>query len=198
MLMLAVVVLLGAGGWYLAHPGIAGREAAAGRNGAASPPQRLAPAPRAVWHPLRPASAQAFDPYGDGQGDNSQLARLAIDHDPATAWHTEWYATPRFGNLKPGTGLLLDMGRVVTLARARIRLGNAPGARFQLRAGLGPGSLAGLPVRAREAGARGWVSIRLSQPVHARYVLIWFTRLPPDPSGTFQASVFDIRLQGRP
>jgi hypothetical protein len=197
-LMLAVVVLLGAGGWYLAHHGAAGREAAAGRNGAASPAQRFAPAPRAVWHPLQPASAQAFDPYGDGQGDNSQLAPLAIDHDAATAWHTEWYTTPRFGNLKPGTGLLLDMGRVVIIARARIRLGNAPGARFQLRAGLGPASLAGLPVRARETRVRGWVSIRLSRPVHARYVLIWFTRLPPDPSGTFQASVFDIRLQGRP
>jgi hypothetical protein len=197
MLMLAVVVLLGGGGWYLAHHGIAGREAAAGRNGAANPPQRIAPVPRAVWHPLRPASAQAFDPYGDGQGDNSQLASLAIDHDPATAWHTEWYTTPRFGNLKPGTGLLLNMGRVVIIARVRLRLGNAPGARFQLRAGLGPASLASLPVRAREARARGWVSIRLSRPVHARYVLIWFTRLPPDPSGTFQASVFDIGLQGR-
>ena len=109
MLMLAVVVLLGGGGWYLAHHGIAGREAGAGRNGAANPPQRSAPAPRVVWHPLQPASAQAFDPYGGGQGDNSQLAPLAIDHDPATAWHTEWYTTPRFGNLKPGTGLLLNM-----------------------------------------------------------------------------------------
>lgn len=197
MLMLAVVVLLGAGGWYLAHHGIAGREAAAGRSGAANPPQRIAPAPRAVWHPLRPASAQAFDPYGDGQGGNSQLAPLAIDHDPATAWHTEWYTTPRFGNLKPGTGLLLNMGRDVIIARVRLRLGNAPGARFQLRAGLGPASLASLPVRAREARARGWVSIQLSRPVHARYVLIWFTRLPPDPAGTFQASVFDIGLQGR-
>jgi eukaryotic-like serine/threonine-protein kinase len=136
MLMLATVVLLGAGGWYLAHHGIAGREAAAGRNGAANPPQRFAPAPRAAWHPLQPASAQAFDPYGGGQGDNSQLAPLAIDHDPATAWHTDWYTTPRLGNLKPGTGLLLNMGRVVIIARARIRLGDAARARFQLRAGL--------------------------------------------------------------
>src|SRR5689334_7176869 len=87
MLMLATVVLLGAGGWYLAHHEIAGRDAGPGRNGAANPPQRLAPTPRAVWHPLQPASVQAFDPYGDGQGDNSQLAPLAIDHDPATAWH---------------------------------------------------------------------------------------------------------------
>jgi hypothetical protein len=198
MLMLAVVVLLGAGGWYLAHRGIAGRPAGPGRNGATHPAHRVTARPPAAWQPLQPASAQAFDPYGDRQGDSSQLASLAIDHDLATAWHTDWYTTARFGNLKPGTGLLLNLGRVVTVARARIRLGNTPGASFELRGGLGPASLAGLPVLARETGPGGWVSIRFSRPVHARYLLIWFTRLPPDPSGTFQASVFDVSLQGRP
>jgi hypothetical protein len=54
------------------------------------------------------------------------------------------------------------------------------------------------PVLARETGAGGWVSIRLSTPMHARYVVIWFTRLPPDHPGTFQASVFDVSLQGWP
>jgi hypothetical protein len=28
-------------------------------------------------------------------------------------------------------------------------------------------------------------------------VLIWFTRLPADSSGTFQASVYDVSLKGR-
>jgi hypothetical protein len=199
MVMLAVVVLLGAGGWYLAHHGIAGRSAGLGRTEAAHPARRVAaPPPRAAWRSVQPAGAQAFDPYGDGQGDNSQLASLAIDHNLSTAWHTDWYTTPRFGNLKPGTGLLLTMGRVVTVACARIRLGTTAGASFELRGGVGPASLADLPVLAREGGAGGWVSIRFSRPVRARYLLIWFTSLPPDPSGTFQASVFDIRLQHRP
>jgi len=38
------------------------------------------------------------------------------------------------------------------------------------------------------------VAGRLSAPAHARYVVIWFTRLPADSSGTFQVSVFDVRL----
>jgi hypothetical protein len=25
-------------------------------------------------------------------------------------WHADWYTTARFGNLYPGTGLLVDMG----------------------------------------------------------------------------------------
>jgi hypothetical protein len=39
--------------------------------------------------------------------------------------------------------------------------------------------------------------LRLTTPAHGRYVLIWFTRLPPDPAGTFQASVHNVRLEGR-
>jgi hypothetical protein len=39
--------------------------------------------------------------------------------------------------------------------------------------------------------------MRLATPAHGRYVLIWFTRLPPDPAGTFQASVYNLRLEGR-
>ena len=142
----------------------------------------------------RPLGAQAFDPYGPG--DNDQLAPLAIDHSLTTAWQTDWYASPAFGNLQPGSGLMLDLGRTVTITGAQVLLGAPRGADFQLRAGMSAGSLADLPVLARESGAGGWVRIRLSAPVHARYVVIWFTRLPADSSGTFQVSVFDVRLEG--
>jgi hypothetical protein len=39
---------------------------------------------------------------------------------------------------------------------------------------------------ASAASAGGRVRLRLATPAHGRYVLIWFTRLPPDPAGTFQ------------
>jgi hypothetical protein len=44
----------------------------------------------------------------------------------------------------------------------------------------------------------GNVQLRLTAAAHARYVLIWFTRLPPDTSGTFQASVYHVGLKGQP
>jgi hypothetical protein len=198
LLMLATVALIAGAGWFLTRHATGGQGTALGRNRAPIPAQH-SPAPQhAPWRSLQPASAQAFDPYGDGQNENNQLAPLAIDHNPATAWHTDWYTTPRFGNLKPGTGLLLNMGRTVTIARAKIRLGTTPGASLQLRVGSGAASLKDLPVIARETRAGGWVSVRIRRPVHARYLLIWFTDLPPDPSGTFQASVSEVRLKGRP
>jgi hypothetical protein len=39
--------------------------------------------------------------------------------------------------------------------------------------------------------------LRLTRPAHGRYVLIWFTSLPPDPAGTFQAKVYSLQPQGR-
>ena len=144
---------------------------------------------------LTPASAAAFGSSG-GQGDNSDLAFRAIDGNPATAWHTDWYATARFGNLYPGTGLLVDMGRPVTITAAAITLGRAQGASFQLRVGAAP-ALASLRPVARAGGAGGVVHLRPTRPAHGRYVLLWFTRLPPGPAGTFQETVYGLQLQGR-
>jgi len=155
------------------------------------------PTPGAVQaQTLAPVSATAFSPYGSGQGDNGNLAQLAIDGQPATAWHTDWYTTARFGNLYPGTGLLVDMGRPVAITYAGIRLGSARGARLQLRVGNAP-VLADLQPVAQAANAGGLVRMRPIMPAHGRYVLIWFTGLPPDPAGTFQVTVYSIRLKGR-
>jgi transcriptional regulator with XRE-family HTH domain len=145
---------------------------------------------------LTPVSATAFGPGGTGQGDNSDIAHLAIDAHPGTAWSTDWYTTARFGDLYPGTGLLVDMGRPVTITAAQITLGSSHGARLQLRIGAAP-ALADLPPVAHAANAGGVILLRPATPAHGRYVLIWFTRLPPAPAGRFQASIYSLRLKGR-
>ncbi len=144
---------------------------------------------------LTPVSATAFGPSGAGMGDAPQLASLAIDDNPATAWHTDWYATARFGDLYAGTGLLLDLGRAATITAAQITLGPVRGASLELRVGAAP-LIASLPAVAQAADAPGAVNLQLNPPAHGRYVLVWFTSLPRDPAGTFQASVYDIRLEG--
>ena len=182
ILLLIVSVLAG---WLLGHHGASPHSAAPAQRPSATVPHNRV---------LRPVSATGFDPYGSGL--NAKLARLAIDGSLATAWHTEWYTTAKFGNLKPGTGLLIDMGRLVTITRARITLGSSAGADFQLRVGSSA-SLAHLRTVAHADGAGGPVNLRLGTPARGRYVLIWFTRLPPDRSGTFEASVYNVLLEGR-
>lgn len=135
---------------------------------------------------VAPVSAAAYGPGGTSDGDDPQGAPLALSGNPATPWHTSWYTTARFGNLQAGTGLLLDLGHARTVTGAAIRLGNIHGADFQLRAGTVPAHLATV---ASESGAGGLVRLRLSAPVRARYLLIWFTLLPPDGAGTYQADV---------
>lgn len=182
MLVLAVIAV---GGWLLIHGMASGHGAGAG-------PRRPAAAARTI----RPASAVAVGPNGAGPGDNGQLARLAIDASPATGWHTDWYTTASFGNLKQGTGLLVNLGRTVTLTGAQITLGSIRGADFQLRVGAAAASMAGLRPVASATDAGGRVDLRHLRPAHGRYLLIWFSRLPPDASGTFQAGVYDVSLEG--
>jgi cytoskeletal protein RodZ len=159
-----------------------------------TPPRSSSPAV-APAVALAPVSATAFGVNGAGQGDDPQEASLAIDGNRGTAWQTDWYTTASFGNLYSGTGLLLDMGRPVTITAAQVTLGSAPGAALQLRVGDVP-SQAALPPVARALDASGVVHLQPATPAPGRYVLIWFTKLPPDPAGTFQASVYDIRLSG--
>jgi transcriptional regulator with XRE-family HTH domain len=155
-----------------------------------------APAPPSAQpaQPLAPVQATAFGPNG---GDNPQLAHLVLGGGHTAGWHTDWYASARFGNLYPGTGLLLDMGREVTITGAEIDLGTSTGASFQLRVGARPG-LASMPRVAHASGAGGLVRLHLASPARGRYVLVWFTRLPADSSGTFQARIDSVTLQGRP
>jgi serine/threonine-protein kinase len=60
--------------------------------------------------PVAIASAQAFDPGGDGH-ENDASAPLAIDGDPATAWRTEGYNDRDITKLKDGVGLIVRLDR---------------------------------------------------------------------------------------
>jgi len=160
-------------------------------------PAATASAPPVAPRALTPASVAAFGPGGTATGDDPRRAAFALGDDPASPWYSDWYTTANFGNLQAGTGLLLDMGRPVTVTSVRLSLGRIAGTGLQLRAGDTP-VLADLRRVASTSGAAGTVYVSLTAPVHARYLLIWFTRLPPDPSGTYQVSVYRIRVQGQP
>jgi hypothetical protein len=159
-------------------------------------PSPSAPSVAAVPQPLRPAGATAVGPDG-ATGDDPGSASLTIDGTTSTGWQTDWYDTPEFGGLQTGTGLLVDMGRTVTISSVQVTLGSQAGNDLEVRVG-DSSSDSSLTTVATEAGAGGTVQLKLRAPTQARYVLIWFTKLAPDGMGTYQAKVYNIAVTGQP
>jgi hypothetical protein len=176
----------------------AGQAAAGGATQASTPTPTPTPTPVAPpVERLAIRDVQAFGPDGVADGDNPGHAAYAITPGAPEPWRTEWYTTPDFGHLKQGTGLLIDMGRRVTITSVQIQLGNDGGADLQIRAGDAavPGEL---PVVASQTGAGGLLTVGLRVPVRSRYVLLWWVKLPPTGTGTYRASVYGVVVTGRP
>ncbi len=142
--------------------------------------------------PLR--AVGAYDPPpGDGVEDNSRLA-LATDGDPGTSWSTEWYATPRFGNLKRGVGIVLDAGRSVRLATVTV-LTDTPGFSATLEAGSSPNGPFTAISRNTLVGQKALFAADPTRP--ERYFMLWITSLPPSASSRFVADISEITATGR-
>lgn len=146
--------------------------------------------------PLTPVRAESFGPNGTADGDNPQLAPNVLTN-PAAGWRTQWYATAAFGQLKPGTGLMLDMGATVTIAGVTAQLGPLPGAVLQLRVAQAPDPAAFRTVGAVTATS-GTATLSQATPTRARYVLLWCTRLPPNGTGAYQLFVHGVTVEGHP
>jgi hypothetical protein len=145
---------------------------------------------------LSAVSAVAFGPDGTSDGDNPDSASRVLAGGGVDAWKSSWYETAEFGNLQTGTGLLLDMGKRVSVSSVRLQLGAAAGADVQVRLGNAP-ELGNLSTATSAYDVGGTVHLAPQQPVRARYVLVWFTLLPPDGAGTYQVSVYSITVDGR-
>ncbi len=161
---------------------------------AASPGPAATVSPRTTVAPVtvvKPVHAAAYGPGGKSDGDHPQDASLALSGNPATPWYTDWYTTARFGDVRAGTGLLLGLDTTVTAASVTIELGSTPGADLEVRAGT---SLSDMPVVATALDAGGSVRLQLTSHPRVRYLLVWFTQLPPDSAGSYQAEVSSVTV----
>ncbi len=153
---------------------------------------------------LTPVSAQGFDAYNlsDKGDEDSQSAPLAIDGQPATKWTSQFYFSPVFGGLKPGSGLMLDMGKPVHLDSIQIQFGQVKGADVRIEIGntnvRSPATVATLTTVARAADVGGTRQFALHGNATGQYVLIWFTKLPamPGSSGKYMAQIYNIVMRG--
>jgi putative peptidoglycan lipid II flippase len=150
---------------------------------------------------MKVVAAQDFDPPPQGNGsENPNQTRLALDGRQGTAWRTVAYNSPAFGGLKPGVGLILDLGSTQTVRQVKLRLPDE-GANLQVRTAVGaankaPDSLAAYAVVATANGAGKEETLRFPDAVNTRFVLIWITQLPPGPGPTYRGGISEVTVSG--
>ena len=172
--MLAFVVLGGAAGAAVAT---------ALRSDVASPSPSTSPSASAKAKVLT-ASVSSVDPSG-GSGLRHQGGR----------WQTQIYRTADFGNLKPGVGLLLDLGSPHSVSSVRFDAGPGP-ITVQLRAGdqasSGPASFT---ATGSSTSAHGPTTLDGMPGGKHRYWLVWISQLAATPGG-YSAVVSDPVVHG--
>jgi hypothetical protein len=144
--------------------------------------------------PLRPAVVSAFDPDGDGQ-EGVDPPTAATDGDRSTAWTTDRYTTPELSGLKPGVGLLLDLGRDAAVRQVAAAFGIA-GTSLQVYVGASPGTLRQSSPAAAADDAGTGTTLSTRPGTHGRYVLLWLTRLPPAEGGGYRGSIREVKVIG--
>lgn len=181
-----------------AVPSAPGRAVAASpslaKHGRSKAAQASGSASGSAAHPLGVASVTAFGPAGTSDGDNPDIAYRILDVSMEQPWYSQWYATPSFGGLRTGTGLLLNLDRDATVTDVVLTLGSAAGTDVQVRVGNSPS--VDLPTVASAYDVGGRVRLKATFPDRVRYVLIWFIRLPSNAPDHYQVDVYNVSLDG--
>ena len=129
-------------------------------------------------------SAKDFDPEADNGNHEENPGTVAnvIDGDPATSWTTLRYRNrPNLGGLKPGVGVVLDLGEKRTVTSAELILTGGATA-VELR--VPTGDTASMrteedwEIVASNKEATGTVALTPEKPVETQYLLVYFTSLP--------------------
>ncbi len=147
--------------------------------------------------PLKILKAQAYDPFGSPRDEHNADAPKAVDGDPQTTWETERYRTSDFGSLKPGVGIVLDLGSPKQARQLKLQLANGGSSIEVYGSDSVPDSfdggtqhrLASLPDASRDA------TLDFAGDASYQYYLVWFTRLPSDPDGGFQDGIAEATLR---
>ena len=119
--------------------------------------------------------------------------RNVIDADLATTWRTRTYLNrPNLGGLKPGVGLVLDLGTVQPVGAVTIRLVGR-GTELELRAADSPGDRgADYDLVVATGGPSQLRTIRLREPLQTRYLLVWLTSLPRVGQDEYRGEISEV------
>jgi serine/threonine protein kinase len=195
LVIVLVLAAIGLAGWSVSHS----LHHTAGPTPPTPHPSTPAAAAAVV---LKPASVAVYNPLGSPGDDDPAEAHNAIDGSASTPWHTSYYFSPAFGNLKKGTGLILDMGKQVRLSQLQIQFGPTCCTHVEIAIGNDNTSSAATlstftPLQASTTAA-GSTTFTMTKQATGRYVLIWITQLPPltGNPGHWETMIYDVVVHG--
>lgn len=200
VVIVLVLAAVAAAAWAVSsnlHKSSGGQSASSSSHSSKS--KSSAAAPPAV---LKPAGITTFNIFGSDSED-AQDAGKAIDGNPATFWHTEYYlGNSKFGGLKQGTGLILNMGREVRLSQVQVLFGSQCCTTAEIYLGnsnvMSTNALSHFTLVGASATVSGNHVYTVNSNATGRYVLLWITNLPPlqGQPGEFEALVYNIAVRG--
>jgi len=152
---------------------------------------------------LTPSQVRIVDPPG---GDRTELdgVEYLVDGDPATGWSTDQYVSPDFGLIKPGMGILINLGAPTRVDAVRVRTTQG-GASLALRTGTSdPGNTSeGDNQIATTYSALGpelenfdgtTITFPVPNEETVQYLLVWITLLPEVAPGSYQITVNEVEV----
>ncbi|GAB1688402.1 protein kinase family protein [Krasilnikovia sp. M28-CT-15] len=169
-----------------------------GANTPAAPPQKI---------PLTADMVRIVDPP-PGTRDDAGEAAKTVDGDDSTAWETQGYFSPKFGNRKAGMGVLINLGQARSVSDVRVET-SAPGVAMDIRTGdSDPGD--------NSAGddkiVKGYKRISdddiekttgtdkvftgFDENQKYQYILVFLTELPRGDDGNYRVNVNKIEVYG--
>jgi putative peptidoglycan lipid II flippase len=156
--------------------------------------------------PYAIAAARDFDPVADkGSGDeNPTQVALAYDGKTDTAWTTLVYkGNAKLGGLKPGVGLILDLGQAVSVGTVSLTMVGEPTA-VEIRIPTTDAETVSSPpmnsqsqwkVVASNSTTGATADLSPAAPVMTRFVMIYLTSLPAV-TGGFKAGIAEVSVKG--
>ncbi|MFE1308204.1 serine/threonine protein kinase [Streptomyces sp. NPDC058755] len=153
--------------------------------------------------PKKPASGtpvpikggRDFDPFSDDRSENPDDITKAFDNSPSTNWETSFYLSPEFGNLKPGVGMVLDLGKVQQVGMVTVTFVGQTSVELRAAgadAGSEPTALDAYTKAASGSGTT--VVLKPGTSLKTRYLLVWLTKLPSDGGDHWRGRVADIKV----
>jgi hypothetical protein len=181
-----VLLLVAIGGWGLSRMGGGGGAGSKQKAGT-----KTSAAAKPAVQELTPAHVLPYNrpPHPDDTASND-LDKV-IDANKSSAWTTQHYNSADFGKLRKGIGLVIDMGKTVTVSKVKVTMPSASqNGTVELHIGDSQGSGA---QQTDTGGASGTFDLDGKQ-TKGRYVTLWFTKLPN--IGEFRATVRDVVVEG--